>query len=403
MTRSRSIFLLAALSLAPIACVPRVSTRPEKKSTLEIKNKPIERAGIEHKDLVLIGIRVEVESVVLASACQVRARNLTTEEDMTWPAGGFSVSIDKGRFIINGEKSANDWRLMPTDPECHLQVGNNKYRGAIFLRRRSDDKFSVINELGIDDYLRGVLPREVVVTWAQQSLRVQAVASRTYLASHLGSHSKQGFDLCSDVHCQVYGGMTKEHPETNQAIDATRDQILTFKGKPIGAFFHSNCGGTTEEIKPVWGADNKPYLPRKKCTYGTADPRYNWKVTITNDDLLAALRAKTTVKGNKLKSLKIMKKSPSGRAETVGVTTEDGTFNLTGNTFRIALNPERIRSTLFTNVRRLENGTLFEGRGWGHGVGMCQWGSKGQAEIGRDYRQILDFYYPNSELQTWSR
>jgi stage II sporulation protein D len=205
------------------------------------------------------------------------------------------------------------------------------------------------------------------------------------------------------VHCQVYGGMTKEHPKTNEAVDSTHNQILTYGGKPISAFFHSNCGGSTEEVQYVWGTAAKPYLPRVKCPYGTSNPGYNWTYTVSSPDMLAMLKAKTPVKGKRLVSLKIKHKSPSGRAEFFTVTTDAGSFTLSGNTLRIAMNPEKIRSTLLTNLKRTGHGYSFSGRGWGHGVGMCQWGAKGQAELGRDYRQILQFYYPHTTLTTWSR
>jgi stage II sporulation protein D len=197
--------------------------------------------------------------------------------------------------------------------------------------------------------------------------------------------------------------MTKEHPRTNQAVDDTQGQILVYQGSPIGAFFHSNCGGTTEEIQPVWGSVNRPYLPRKKCSYGTADPRYNWKISFNKNDILEALKSKTEVRGTNLKSLKIKKKSLSGRAEKISVVTNQGEYTLSGNAFRIAMHPEKIRSTLFQTFEKHGDGYTFAGRGWGHGVGMCQWGAKGQAENGRNYKEILSFYYPHTELKLWSR
>jgi stage II sporulation protein D len=118
---------------------------------------------------------------------------------------------------------------------------------------------------------------------------------------------------------------------------------------------------------------------------------------------METLRKKTEVKGTVLKSLRIKKKSPSGRAEKITVVTDTGSYDLKGNDFRIAMHPERIRSTLLLGLTRHGDGYEFEGRGWGHGVGMCQWGAKGQAEHGRNYRDILEFYYPNSHLEIWSR
>lgn len=398
---NKSKFLLPIfISILP-ACQPPRS--PVIKRPLEIQGKASEKANISPKDKVQIGIRVEVSETTMGSDGAIQAFDLISNKKETWPPGRYKFSVEEGGLLFEGESKGKKWRLKSDDADKFLQCGNNSFRGDLIVRAVDSDKLTVVNELSIDDYLKGVLPREVVVTWPDQSLRVQAVASRTYLASHLGSHAPQGFDLCSDVHCQAYGGMTKEHPKTNEAVDSTSGEILVSGGKPIGAFFHSNCGGTTETIDHVWGRDTKSYLPRKKCSYGLADPRYNWKISLADDDILGPLRNKTKVKGNKLKSVRVKKKSPSGRAERISVTTEQGTFDLSGNEFRIALNPERIRSTLFTGLARHGGAYEFSGRGWGHGVGMCQWGAKGQAEHGKDFREILDFYYPNTELKVWSR
>ncbi len=395
--------LLLVIGIFP-ACQPPRSPVVITKS-LEVegkpKPKPVEVKPPEH-DIVRIGIRVEISEASVACSGPIDAMDLVTNKKESWPPGRYVMSASQGQLLLDGHEKGKKWRLRSQDSARNLVSGNNSYRGD-FVVRAVGDKVTIVNELTIDDYLKGVLPREASVSWPDHALRVQAVASRTYLASHLGSHSAQGFDLCSDVHCQVYGGMTKEHPSTNAAVEATHDEILVYDGRPIGAYFHSHCGGSTEQIEAVWGNTNKPYLPRKKCTYCKGNPRYSWKISMSASEILAPLRAKTAVKGEKLKSLRIKKKSLSGRAEWITVNTEKDSYTLRGNEFRIALNPEKIRSTLFTNIERHGDGYTFEGRGWGHGVGMCQWGAKGQSELGKDYRDILQFYYPHTELKKWSR
>ena len=382
------------------ACQP--ARRPIVKRPLEIEGKP--KAEIKAPaDMVRIGIRVEVKEVTVGSLGAMKVIDLATNKKERWPPGRYLFTSEDGKLRFDGRAVGTKWRFESEDADKFLECAGLGYRGALVVRSVEGDRVTVVNELSIDDYLKGVLPREVIVTWPDQALRVQAVASRTYLASHLGSHSKQGFDLCSEVHCQVYGGMAKEHPKTNDAVESTRDQVLVYGGKPISAFFHSHCGGSTEQVQPVWGPANKPYLPRKKCGYCKANPRYTWSLSLRGEEILSALRAKTAVKGAKLKTLRVKKKSMSGRTQTITVVTDAGTYDLSGNEFRIALHPEKIRSTLWTEFKRHGDGYQFQGKGWGHGVGMCQWGAKGQAEAGRDYRDILDFYYPHSELRKWSR
>ncbi len=393
---------LAGAMLLCSACHP--PRTPEVRRPLEIEGKvkepPIKAPANE---IVRVGLRVEETEVSVGCLGAIEAVDLVSRNKETWPPGRYVFTAKKGTLYLDGSAKGTKWRLNSDDREKFLHSGNNEYRGELVVRVAGENKVTVVNELSIDDYLKGVLPREVVVTWPDEALKVQAVASRTYLASHLGSHAAQGFDLCSDVHCQVYGGRGKEHPSSNAAVEGTSDEVIVYEGKPIGAYFHSNCGGTTEKIGPVWGQTDKPYLPRKKCSFGTADPRYHWNITFANADMLQILKAKTKVTGSKLKSVRIAQKSPSGRAQTMAVVTDKGTFHLSGNEFRIALNPEKIRSTLFTKIQAHSAATTFAGMGWGHGVGMCQWGAKGQAEQGKDYRDILAFYYPHTEIKKWSR
>lgn len=387
---------LAALLWAP-AC--RQVQAPAVRAPLEFKGEP----AVAPKDTVRIGIRVAAPEATVSSSGPVVALEAQTRHTERWPAGKWRFTIEKGKLFVNGEVRPGAWRLTPSEPDGSISCGNYAYRGTVIVKPTADDKLTVINELDIDDYLKGVLPREAVTSWAEEALKAQAVASRTYLASHLARHMDQGFDLCSDVHCQVYGGATKEHPRTTTAVVETQGQILVYEGKPIGAFFHANCGGSTERIDVVWGTPDRPYLPCRRCTWGTAAPWYVWRRSLTDEEILTGLKAKGTVQGKKLQSISITDKGPSGRAAHIKVRTDAGTYTMLANDFRIALNPEKIRSTLFTELRRINNGYVFAGRGWGHGVGMCQWGAKGQAEQGKDYREILEHYYPGATLATWSR
>ena len=381
-----------------------VSTRTARisKKPLVIKPPEFEKLkSVKLPEKVKIGLKVGLSEVTISCRGGLVVRESDKKIAQGWPAGDYKFTVKDGNIFEGGVRRARRLRLSPRDEGSFVEVKGKPYRGDILIVGDGEN-ITVINELGVDDYLMGVLPRECGALWALESLKAQAVASRTYLVSHLGQHSQQGFDLCSDVHCQVYGGVLKEHPNTNQAVEETKGEILIFKGKPIKAFFHSNCGGSTEESQYVWQVESQPYLARKKCRFGTGDPRYHWRKMIANSDILKALKGgKIKVPGSELYSIKVLEKSPSSRARKLAVKTDAGTFIMSGNDFRIALDPEIIRSTLWTNLKKKNNAYFFEGRGWGHGVGMCQWGAKGQAEAGRDYRAILNFYYPHTEIEIW--
>jgi len=388
---------VTAIAFAVAGCRPH--NTPATHAPLEFKGE----TTIAPQDNVRIGVRTDVSEVTISSESDLIAKEAKSGTLERWPAKSRHFTVSKGILRIGEKAVSGSWRLSPADAGATITVGNYFYRGTIIIKPTGDGKLTVINECDIDDYLKGVLPREAVPTWHEEALKAQAVASRTYLASHLARHTEHGYDLCSDVHCQVYGGATKEHPRCNAAVDATKGQILIFDGKPIGAFFSANCGGFTEGIQVVWGTPDRPYLRSRRCTWGTEARWYEWRLTTNNTEMMNALRAKGLVKGNELRSISVTKKGPSGRAATMAVLTDAGTFTMLGNDFRIALHPEKIRSTLFTKIAKLQGGYLFTGRGWGHGVGMCQWGAKGQAEQGKEYREILAYYYQETNLAIWSR
>jgi stage II sporulation protein D len=399
-----SLVIIGAVGCAPMR-VPVQDPVPTKPLPIESKQPEAAIApALSAKETVLIGIRVNVSEAVISSPADILALNLKNNDKGVWPAESYRITVNAGQLWIDGKPIGTKWRFRSSNRNVFLKLGTRAYRGDLTVRVAEDDKLNVINELSIDDYLKGVLPREASASWPEESLRVQAVASRSYLASHLGAHSANGFDLCSEVHCQVYGGLTNEHPKTNAAVDSTRDEILVHGGKPISAYFFSHCGGLTEGVQYVWGTAAMPYLGKKKCDFCKGNPRYNWSYSVSASEMLATLVKKTNkVKGSELRLVKVRQKSPSGRAQFVSVRTDVGTYDLSGNAFRIAMHPEKIRSTLWTNLQRKGNTYTFSGRGWGHGVGMCQWGAKGQSDAGRDYREILQFYYPNTKLTTWSR
>ncbi|OVE77421.1 hypothetical protein BVX98_02655 [bacterium F11] len=350
--------------------------------------------------LVLVGLKVNVPEMGISCKGSFSVKDLTTGFVKELKEEKIQISARSFGIVLNGKSFGRKVVISPRNSTEYISFGSRKVRGKLKAIASHESKVTIVNELDLDAYLKGVLPREVIVTWPKEALKAQAVASRTYLISHLGRHKKEGFDVCSDVHCQVYGGVNREHPQTSKAVEETRGEILEYNGKPIQSFFHACCGGHTEKVGAVWGSQNKPYLPAKRCGYGKAAPWYNWSLNMSNGEILSLLKKPRLVKGSQLKSIKVKTKSKSARAEVITVTTEKGSFNVSGNAFRLALHPEKIRSTLWTNLSKKKNGYHFEGRGWGHGVGLCQWGARGQALQNLSYKKILGFYYPEAKLKS---
>jgi len=280
---------------------------------------------------------------------------------------------------------------------ANLSVNGAAYRGTIEISNRSGTLY-VINEVSMRDYLMSVVPSEIVPSWHMEALKAQAVAARTFAMFHISKGNRGIYDLYSTVSSQVYKGISVENPRTTQAVIETANVILIYGSQPIEAFFHSTCGGRTIEPKYVWSSGDIPYFRSVECNYCRDSNHYRWETTISLEQIRQALSARHSNIG-RIQNITFKRKD--GRVVSVIVRHANGTTNLTGNQFRMAVDPRTLKSLYFTSTPQ-GNGLKFSGRGWGHGVGLCQWGARGQAELGRTYEQILRHYYPNTQLHSTS-
>ena len=270
-----------------------------------------------------------------------------------------------------------------------------------------DGAMLIVNEVDLEDYVRGVLPNEMSSSWPLEALKAQAVAIRTLGVSRAGEHESEGFDLCDTTHCQVYRGAGSETDETNAAVSATAGEILVYDDKPVAAYYCSTCGGKTSDSFGSKHIASAPYLNVKQdLINGTCacekSPHCKWRTTVKNQELLTALRAdKRTDPGRKLLRIEVVDRDESGRASVVEIKGER-TIEVDGyvfwNVVCRGIGWGRVKSTQFT-VKPAADGFEFSGRGLGHGVGMCQWGARRRAELGWDYQKILGFYYPGAGIR----
>jgi stage II sporulation protein D len=303
---------------------------------------------------------------------------------------------DRGIHVSSGGRLEPVVRLIPTG-DARLLVGIRPYRGVIELRRTPSGRLTVINELGLEEYLYGVLKMEVDPRWPAEALRAQAVAARTLAVYSLNRFAAEGYDVRATTDTQVYGGVIAEDPRATAAVDDTNGIIMTSGGRAIFGAFHSDSGGHTESSEFVWGG-RYPYLRGIPDPYsaGTA-----WTLRLELPALEDQLRRTGRITGN-ISSLDVGEVSPSGRVLTLRVATTAGMVDLKGTDLRTILGADRLRSTMFI-VRTLGGDppiVEFTGRGSGHGVGMSQWGARGQALLGRTYQEILRYYYAGITLET---
>jgi stage II sporulation protein D len=280
------------------------------------------------------------------------------------------------KFILEGAVS---WSIKDRDSKIEIStVGDLKVVGqglrlnlkpmpdVIEFLSRTSHVSDVVATLDIETYLRGVLPAEMPASWPMEALKAQAIAARTFALYRKAHQTHDGFDLDSDVSDQMFLNQAPSSTNAETAIRETAGVILEdTKHHPFAAYFHADCGGQTEEARNVW------------------------RLTLKQ---LSAKLNRTVV------NVEAGARTSSGRLSSITLAMNDGTTaEIGGNEFRTALGYDQLKSTQFT-VARDGDFMVFKGRGFGHGVGLCQWGAREMAKAGHSYVEILSHYYPKASL-----
>lgn len=278
-----------------------------------------------------------------------------------------------------------------------FKAAQKNYRGTFGVLRQSDGTLNGVNELDLDDYLKGVLPKESPANWSAETLKAQAVASRTYALFYAIEKQAEPYTVTGDVLSQVYGGRDAEDPRTNQAVDSTRGDILSFQGNVFPAYFHSTCGGATAAAHEVWPVERHPVLLGSRCAFCQGSKHYQWTERFSRKEIEEKLKARGFRVGS-VEKISLLNPDPYGRYTMIQVQHSGGKLKIPSPDFRMALDPFRFKSTLIKSVLPQEGFFVFQGLGWGHGVGFCQYGAKRLGELGYSYDRILQYYYPGSKV-----
>jgi stage II sporulation protein D len=351
------------------------------------------------------------------------------------PRGGGNVPVVRGVYKRGSEQivrialetAAKDLPsgMQPgttVEPESNgFVVWNGKrYRGSLEISR-TDSGYLVVNNVPMDSYLRGVVPLEIGNRTSAEmaAVQAQAVAARTYAYKHL--NPARAFDMYATVQDQVYGGVDAEKPLSDSAIETTADIIVLYNGQPITTPYHSTCGGSTAGVSEVWyDQPDEPYLrpvsdkiPGRDHYYCDPSPRFAWTQSYDAAGLRAVLEKYLAQYTNapktglgRITDIREAGRTPSGRMRALAVQTDAGTYTLRGNDIRFVLRDPKgaiLNSTLISVAEdKTDGGTVssltISGRGYGHGIGMCQWGAIGRARAGQNFRTILETYYPGTTL-----
>ena len=300
-------------------------------------------------------------------------------------------------LVEHRDLEASEMRIV-SDPGARVSVRGRPYRGDLRILARASG-LTVINRLGLEEYLLGVVPVEMPPSWPLEALKAQAVIARTYAIRNLGQFESSGYDLCADQRCQVYAGLGAESVRTTRAVGETRGLIALWQDRPAATFYHSDSGGHTASSAEVWGGA-LPYLPGVPDPYGAASPRRAWTFSLRAGVLGQYLSGMGRPVGEP-RALSLAGYTASGRASVLTVTGSAGRVELTGAELRGLLQRMGIFSTrLRLDATRAESGTTFilSGSGWGHGVGLSQWGAREMADRGMGFERILAHYYPGISL-----
>ncbi len=294
----------------------------------------------------------------------------------------------------NTDKSPQSYVLVPTLADGTFSVGGRLYRGALVIKPHSASKVNgldLINNIELEDYLLSVVPSEMPSLWPIEALKAQAIAARSYALANVGKHKADGYDIKSTVDDQAYTGVAAEHPETNRAVHETLGLALSYQGKVVSAFFHSSSGGHTELSENVW-CRPLPYL-RAVPDYDDDSPHFSW--TRTANVAAAEQELAKCGKGvGSLLAVSALNRGISPRVRLMLITGTDRSVLITGEEARRIFG---LPSSCF-NVGPASDSYVFAGRGYGHGLGMSQWGAKKLAEIGYTASEILSYYYKDVTL-----
>jgi stage II sporulation protein D len=312
------------------------------------------------------------------------------------------VERDVGYRLRVKSLSISSQALILTSPRTPIVINGRRYRDKLRVLPGPNRDLWVINELPLEEYLVGLIGCEISSQWSLEALKAQAVAARTFAVFQKGSRSDSPYDVESTVNDQVYGGMGLEDLRSRKAVKETQEELLLHKGKPILTVYHSCCGGKTEsaEFLLLWPGDY-PYLKSVVCTFCLDSPHFLWYHRAEAENL-AKILGSTGFSGPRVNEILVSERSQSRRILGLVIKGEKAPWEISGKDFRRLLGYDQLRSTNFW-VKKSDGFFLFSGLGWGHGAGMCQWGAKGMADAGADYRSILNYYYQNVEIGRFPR
>ncbi len=346
-------------------------------------------------------------------------------DDRRYSPNELEISTEKNLIRVNKSDKPENARL---------------YAGRLNLQPNAYGTYTLVNQVPLETYLRGVVPYEIGTDAPTAALEAQTILARTYALRNLRRFAADNYQLCADTHCQVYYGLNGAAAKTDKAIAATRGKVLTYKNELVDALYSSTTGGVTASFSDVWNGEDRPYLRPVvdaatniwnlskqnladeknfqkfiNLKQGFNETKWNmfrWRRETRLEDIIKDLQKFLQVtnsphaKFKTIQAMAVVKRSESGRILELAVKTDNSTFILHKDEVRSAFAAPT--STLFY-IEPLNKGKpelwgyAFIGGGLGHGVGLSQTGAQNLAKLGWSNQKILEFYYPGTEIKILSQ
>ena len=335
-------------------------------------------------------VEVGAERGVLVSDPQTRRAHFSYPNP-----SGLRISAVRGRGIDVGPRllPVTAVRLEPIRAGG-IRIGTREYAGLLDVFR-IDGGLLVVNELPLEEYLVGALRGEISDKWPLETLKAQAVATRTYTVYHQLLNRAKVYHLAAGTQYQQYAGRVDPASPLWTAMRETQGQVMTLGGQLIVAYYHTDAGGWTERSDLVFSGDT-PALAGVRDEFSLNSPYSGWTLELPLRDLRELLRRAGVFVGE-IRELEVLERSDSMRVQRLEIKHSQGTTVVRGVDFRRMVGYDTLRSTLFA-VSVQGDRAVFQGRGWGHGVGLSQHGARGMGERGYGYREILAHFYPGTSL-----
>lgn len=358
----------------------------------EIHRPPSVQVGIS------VFLRTESARFAVHGPCLLQGERM---EDL--PAG--EVRLRDGRIEIAGRSYEGGEIYVKPVEDATLEVGSRRYHGALIVKR-DRDRITLVNEVDLESYLKGVAGKEMRTSAHPEALKAQIIAARSYAMYEARNQTLrrikgEKFDLYDDQRSQVYGGLERETSAISRLVEETSGMFLLWEDRVLKAFYSSTCGGHTE---PAWlilrEGEKIPPLGGTPCGFCAGSDYFTWEVTISKSEIARKLFPNEPQA--RVSKIRISKRLPGGHASEIGITVENQSrerFVEANGGFRLAIGSQRLRSTLWEDPVDRGGDIQIRGHGFGHGAGMCQVGAYRMAESGRSGIQILEYYFPGAKVK----